>query len=303
MFQCLACEEWLHESCTSLVPSSSTSFPSISGTASAAADAVQPNKDSNSTSAPGADATEESSPDDALIDHDAFDLMLCDACVRAPANAVLRHYVGVSGWAAVLPATKAPAPSTEWDGTKVQGRGEWVVVGLKEDAAEESGAGEAEPGTQVDASIPMTTAGPPNTADEGVGSKDAPTTTTTTNGETDAAQSQSRPAKRVSSPTPDASSTAGDQPPPLKRARPETAENTGSTTAAPASAGKCRLPPLLPVAKESESASAEDSKDEKHPRLDIFLAPDFRDRICRCEAVSGISSFQYTASVHRAELS
>ncbi len=71
MFQCIVCEEWLHESCTSLRPSSSTTTP-------------------------------EAEPP--LIDHDLFDLMICDACVRKPGNDVLRRYAGAKGWMTLAPS-------------------------------------------------------------------------------------------------------------------------------------------------------------------------------------------------------
>ena len=64
MFQCLVCEEWLHESCTSLYPKGATK---------------------------------------PLISQDDFDTMICDACVRKEKTALLQAYLGQPGWLVVLP--------------------------------------------------------------------------------------------------------------------------------------------------------------------------------------------------------
>ncbi|KAN0065110.1 hypothetical protein ACQY0O_001607 [Thecaphora frezii] len=88
MFQCLVCEEWLHEGCTSLRP------------------AVKSNEVGT------AERDEDEPP---LIDHERFDLMICDACVRKPGNDLLRSYAGSIGWMVLLP-TQQCASVGAWDG-------------------------------------------------------------------------------------------------------------------------------------------------------------------------------------------
>lgn len=83
MFQCIVCEEWLHESCTSLRP-------------------VAASQKSHTDLPDAAGATAELEPP--LIDHDLFDLMICDACVRKPANEILRRYAGARGWMVLAPS-------------------------------------------------------------------------------------------------------------------------------------------------------------------------------------------------------
>ncbi|PWN91413.1 hypothetical protein FA10DRAFT_300027 [Acaromyces ingoldii] len=87
MFQCLVCEDWLHESCTSLRPT---------------------------LSRPG-DGREDQAADGPLLDHDSFDLFICDTCVRKPECTVLRDYIGARGWAVCLPTNANELPK-EWDG-------------------------------------------------------------------------------------------------------------------------------------------------------------------------------------------
>ncbi|SNX84934.1 related to Protein mlo2 [Melanopsichium pennsylvanicum] len=78
MFQCIVCEEWLHESCTSLHPASTS-------------DATQVDQTTRDAAPP-------------LIDHDLFDLMICDVCVRNPGNEILRRYAGAKGWMVLAPS-------------------------------------------------------------------------------------------------------------------------------------------------------------------------------------------------------
>lgn len=102
MFQCLVCEDWLHESCTSLRPT---------------------------LSRPG-DCKEDQAADGPLLDHDSFDLFVCDACMRKPECTVLRDYIGARGWAVCLPTNANELPK-EWDGLPardvVAAAADWVV--------------------------------------------------------------------------------------------------------------------------------------------------------------------------------
>lgn len=113
MFQCLDCEDWLHESCTSLRPNKFSSEPSQS------------------------QSPTQSICDGPLVDHEAFELFICHECVQKPTNNVLRHYLGAKGWIICLP--EAPYQSLkEIDGIPaipVIAKGEgwtssWKVYGL-----------------------------------------------------------------------------------------------------------------------------------------------------------------------------
>lgn len=92
MFQCLVCEEWLHETCTSLRPrvSASTSKEAAAtGTEAAGAAAAD---------AAEKDAEPEGPPP--LVSHESFDNVICDACIRK--HPILQHYVGAPAWGACL---------------------------------------------------------------------------------------------------------------------------------------------------------------------------------------------------------
>lgn len=71
MFQCLVCEDWFHESCTSLT--------------------------TNDIDQGRGHVIDRQAP---LIAHESFDSFICDACVRE--NRPLLHYVGKEGWGACL---------------------------------------------------------------------------------------------------------------------------------------------------------------------------------------------------------
>jgi E3 ubiquitin-protein ligase UBR7 len=75
MFQCLVCEDWLHESCTSLRPS-------------------KQGDDINNADRQLADGP--------LVDHESFDLFICSECSRKPGNEVLQQYLGRKGWIVCL---------------------------------------------------------------------------------------------------------------------------------------------------------------------------------------------------------
>ncbi|CAO1631137.1 unnamed protein product [Sympodiomycopsis kandeliae] len=82
MFQCMVCEEWLHETCTSLRPRKKATPASSADQSS------------------GATGEEEKDDPPPLISHEAFDSMICDACVRR--HAILQHYIGVKQWGSCL---------------------------------------------------------------------------------------------------------------------------------------------------------------------------------------------------------
>jgi len=109
MFQCIVCEEWLHESCTSLWPSPRP-LDSKSNT-----EAVN---DSDAAASFASRALAEAEAP--LIDHDLFDLMICDACVRRPGNGLLRRYAGAKGWMILVPSQDAAQVAAHDSITKIQ---------------------------------------------------------------------------------------------------------------------------------------------------------------------------------------
>lgn len=111
MFQCLDCEDWLHESCTSLRPERSSTEPK---------------------------STIRSISDGPLVDHESFELFICHECIQKPNNRVLRHYLGAKGWIICLPEGPNQFLPKEIDGIPaipVIAKGEgwtssWKVYGL-----------------------------------------------------------------------------------------------------------------------------------------------------------------------------
>ena len=113
MFQCLVCEEWLHASCTALQPRAK----------------------------PGARALARP-----LVDLDAFDRMICDACVSK--HDVIAEYAGTRGWILVQRASEDAAPTAteqgprSWDALPATERtppdgGRWRIFGLPSSGAQE----------------------------------------------------------------------------------------------------------------------------------------------------------------------
>ncbi|MCO5556100.1 hypothetical protein L7F22_009644 [Adiantum nelumboides] len=109
MFQCLDCEDWIHESCTSLRPNNSS-----------------------------INASTRSISDGPLVDHESFELFICHECIQKPTNEVLRNYLGAKGWIICLPETPNQILPKEIDGINaipVIAKGEgwtssWKVYGL-----------------------------------------------------------------------------------------------------------------------------------------------------------------------------
>lgn len=121
MFQCMVCEDWLHETCVSLRPkkgkrkanptnggqeaNSSLGTKALDTPASAPdaplAVAAEPASTSSgpiATTDDQADTEDEDAPP--LISHDSFDNVICDACLRK--HPILQHYIGASSWGACL---------------------------------------------------------------------------------------------------------------------------------------------------------------------------------------------------------
>ncbi|PWN38082.1 uncharacterized protein FA14DRAFT_159821 [Meira miltonrushii] len=114
MFQCLICEDWLHESCTSLRPHKSPLE---------ASESQSPNR---------------SISDGPLVDHESFELFICHECIQKPTNYILRRYLGAKGWIICLPEGPNQILPKEIDGIPaipVVAKGEgwtssWKVYGL-----------------------------------------------------------------------------------------------------------------------------------------------------------------------------
>lgn len=298
MFQCIVCEEWLHESCTSLRPSV----------------AKRPAPDSGS-STQAVTAPEVEAP---LIDHDLFDLMICDACVRKPNNDILRRYAGAKGWMVLAPSqdvadvkehdsiAKIQVPTQEElqeaGGPYHDGRS-WQIFGLAmepdrtltqtevsaaTDGALLSSVAELARSTMATASEMM---GGSSTAAEGAPAKRE-------NDDSQVESAERREGKRRAE---DESGGADAGENETKRVKVEhegtsdadvrpVASSSASTDAVSKDAG-CTLPDALsvvatlPESKVDEwtPALSEPTSTQQH-RYDIFLSEDFRDRICRCAA-------------------
>lgn len=250
MLQCLVCEDWLHESCTSLRPS----------------------KDIHDTDKPGRQVC-----DGPLVDPDAFELFICNECVRRPANTPLRNYIGCKGWIACLPEdANAVLPDSVDDipALKVRARGAgwehtWRVYGL-------------ENGVTGDVSLQTVTAEHGPTVQQ--------TDDTVPN-----VQANSLMKRKAEADTLVDTSQAKEEPP-AKKSKPanglivaddfDEVEQLGSLGAdaepvVPAlttQAGEeCTMAPVPLFAQDGARQEA---------RLDIYLTERFRDRICRCRDVS-----------------
>ncbi|UZJ57044.1 hypothetical protein CBS101457_006364 [Exobasidium rhododendri] len=110
MFQCLCCEDWLHESCTSLRPSREID---------------------------DIDSLTRDLADGPLVDHDSFEQFICNECVRQPGNEALLDYLGHKGWIVCLPTGEQYLPDSIDDipAIKVEASGKgwshsWKVFGL-----------------------------------------------------------------------------------------------------------------------------------------------------------------------------
>ncbi|KDN52880.1 hypothetical protein K437DRAFT_253827 [Tilletiaria anomala UBC 951] len=309
MFQCLACEEWFHEACTSLVPVLSNPTSAENGDQlSGASDSAQ----LGSGSAPL-----EVSRGAPLIEQDLFDMLICSDCVLNPKNSILLHYIGARGFSSVLPVealsvanASASAPSTslqdekpvvsnstpasasdvslerqqglrpkerdrlpityiEFGGTScpaLQRKREIAIVGISPDVlfhGEEEA--ETSQGTVVAAAAekehPPTssTAAPSSSAPANASTVDVVTVREKRKAEDDLGQGPQ----------------TGKKPKAEDKTDAETVSN--HDTALSTRTGSCSLPPLINVVP-----SVLRDRKQGQPRYDIYLASNFRERICRC---------------------
>lgn len=305
MFQCIVCEEWLHESCTSLRPVSAPSAAAANGATS--------------------------DPEPPLIDHDLFDLMICDACVRNPKNSILRRYAGAKGWMVLAPSqdvadvreydkvAKIQVPTEEElreaGGPYRDGRS-WQIFGLAMEPERELTQTEvsaAADGTllfsvadlarsSVAAASEML-AEPRTAASEGIakseGASQSEAAASATGQVPDPTSTEKRDGKRRAE---DNVPDGGAKDSGSKRAKVQDIESSEAADAAPQPSfsafsggarpqeGKsCTLPEglavvlALPESKVDEWTPALSEGIHSH-RYDIFLSEDFRERICRCSA-------------------
>ncbi|KAK0548501.1 hypothetical protein OC846_004450 [Tilletia horrida] len=220
MFQCLVCEDWLHETCTTLKK-------------------------------PGADAqgmTESATAADdipSLLDHDLFEHIICDACVRMHKD-VLWPYAGTRGWIFAAPKqtmeqaiSKPGSDAIEgvWDQEPVRtltdGTDSWLVFGLP--------AGSL----SSDAVVPNKAEG---------------------------ASDPTVPASQKRALSPEAGAGNDDEGQARKKAK---TDGEPSISEEAAESPKCRKPQRnLPDLTHDQPANV---------RVDLFMMPSFRERICRCE--------------------
>ncbi|KAJ1018869.1 hypothetical protein NDA16_004672 [Ustilago loliicola] len=305
MFQCIVCEEWLHESCTSLRPvSANTSNAPVAASTSTASDTEQ--------AKPTSTAAETELP---LIDHDLFDLMICDACVRKPGNDILRRYAGARGWMVLAPIqdvgdvkdhdglAKIQVPTEEelreGGGPYRNGRS-WQIFGLameQERAITETEVSAAADGALLSSVADLTRSTLAAASAEMVGaapaeSEAAPKVEEGTRTEAkattaDATSDEKKEGKRRADDLKlDGSVEANGS----KRAKVEDAKNSNEVKPQTQEQG-CTLPEALaviaglPDSKVDEwtpALSEEADSQTTRQRYDIFLGEDFRDRICRC---------------------
>ncbi|EPQ26951.1 uncharacterized protein PFL1_05586 [Pseudozyma flocculosa PF-1] len=305
MFQCLVCEEWLHESCTSLRPPRRRDPPSAAGKERQHDDSEPP-----------------------LIDHDLFDLMICDACVRRDGNEMLRSYAGSRGWLLLLPSQQCQGAMTAWDGipsirvptdhakakphpAAVEGstssgsaaravKGDdgslqpaadepsWQLFGLRLDAEASDGVKADETDAPGEEAATQTRQGCADGA-EGLQAAVAPEAGTDGPPPQGTSLDKRKAEQALSDPV-----AGGDTEAAAKKVKtdPEVEPVEAAT------ATGCNRPRTIPLlekvpasivdewepalAKDSAAAAVEGGAAGPQQRYDIFLAEDFRERICRC---------------------
>ncbi|KAE8225740.1 hypothetical protein CF319_g1569 [Tilletia indica] len=260
MFQCIICEDWLHESCTTLRRES----------------------EKKEGDAQKAGSTETELNDDApsLLDHELFEQLVCDACVRKHRDALL-PYIGARGWLFCLPeraantlaptviaaVTNALTPKVdstalddgalkiavpeEWDGQPVRtfhdGVESWKVLGLPAGVLtnDENTGDIAQPSTA---------------------SRSISTIVTIEGTRIEGEPASSSGKKRALSPS---GEEAAEEAGPSKRPKENDSRPSSSSQST-----SCRRPPQSLFDSQLPPSDV---------RLDLFLMPTFRERICQCE--------------------
>ncbi|KAJ9479749.1 Zinc finger protein Mlo2 [Pseudozyma hubeiensis] len=307
MFQCIVCEEWLHESCTSLRPSSAGSQVADGHSTTDAVKSSTAQLTSVDRSNPEAEPP--------LIDHDLFDLMICDACVRKPGNDILRRYAGAKGWMVLAPSSdvvdvahhdtvaKIQVPTqeelSEGGGPYKDGRS-WQIFGLaveQERALTQSDVAAAADGALLSSVADLarsTMATASEMMEESSAAAAAAAAAAPVKGEPETplqstnlatGKDEKREGKRRADEDADESET--------KRAKleAETSEPSIATTKVTGEKTSCTLPEALAVVSSLPNSKVDEwtpalsepaAANGTQHRYDIFLSEDFRDRICRC---------------------
>jgi hypothetical protein len=354
MYQCLACEEWYHESCTSLGPK-------------AAVNAEKRPVDNTSEDPNVAPSSSQIKPEEPqmLLDSDQVDTFVCSNCVIDSSKSdVLLHYIGTEGFAAILPADVLALEggnAVERGGVPVtfvevrDGNGDaagmkkYAVLGASQDASPESSGAvvlpatstskdtlaspqegeqisagnkrKAEGGLDIDADIPSSSSidaerdakrakiaesslvQPSSSALPSESSSMMPSSSLTqaNNGNPD--EGAQRPLSSSQTTLPPSSSLIAtsaktqdtSDPVPSSDADVEDPDTTlklsqtpkhGKTESSAAQTG-CRLPPKLALRAGLSSVQelASGPRANGDTRFDIFLSPDFREKICKCADV------------------
>lgn len=337
MFQCIVCEEWLHESCTSLRPAVAKSLE-VKGDDSSKDSSELTSTSSTAPSAAQAGHADLESP---LIDHDLFDLMICDACVRRPSNAILRDYAGARGWMVLAPSQdvvdvmehdgiqRIQIPTEEElreaGGLYRDGRS-WQIFGLAMEAeraltqTEVSAAADgallssvadlarssvAEAASEASLDTAAAVIDVDTKAEDAPKGEAADTVLDTAQG---SGNVERRDGKRRAE---DEVKDGGSEESGSKRMKVENAKPPQDAIEALSSLPQdeqCKLPEglavvtSLPESKVDEwtpALSLEADSRASHQRYDIFLSEDFRDRICRCSGC--LSKWDHLPHVLEAE--
>lgn len=278
MFQCIVCEEWLHESCTSLRPSARSSPVKVEAAIASTMSETEP----------------------PLIDHDLFDLMICDACVRKPGHEVLRSYAGSAGWIVLVRTEDADdvpdrdaiariqVPTQEELETRPAEIGRsWQIYGLplvEEQNITQDRVAAAADGALLSSVAELARKSCKAEADNALASTSSQAEPQDVLRHPNASAGEGSSLKRIAS-TSDYLETQTH----AKRPKMESAD--ANTVARPRDNVTCRAPsPLAVIAKAPQSVTddwkpalaTENGHDDKAQRCDIFLNEDFRSRICRC---------------------
>ena len=274
MFQCLRCEDWFHDKCTSLVPKKRKIRRGGSPTPAATKSSTEKSDADGQTATISEEAQEKGNPaeeedNQPLIDSEFFDHFVCSACVAQ--EPILQHYLGARGFVALLPSDLIDASAaTAGDGhdgiaTIWADQGRYAFVGLRSELVH------VPEYSNVNSSSPIRP------------KRDLGAETTRTSPPVQLASSPSSAARGKRKAT-DEDENSADPSATSKRARVEheaneEAEDGDKTLDAtsPKPDPTCRLPVAFPLASDWRERLANDSA-----RLDLFLGDQFRSRVCPC---------------------
>lgn len=291
MFQCIVCEEWLHETCTSLRPKRATHHHQDSdGVQTKSAGEPTSSSEAQPSSPKDASVTNQDDDPPPLISHEAFDTLICDPCVRK--YPILHHYVGTKQWGACLQldnddihaeAHSAPTETTVLVNDHQDGPARYIVSGLPPN--EEYGHSLSSPNRSHGSTTTLKRElSPIAESDDG--------------GDQDNAPSASSKRIKMEHPTGETTSAQG-----VKQASPPEVSISTSDPLTSDSVSGCRLPPVnshvkrllsLSAPTTSPSPNNPDSLHRPSHRLDVFLDESnsddedvseekgYRRHICRC---------------------